>query len=78
MAKFGRPLVSDEEITVAAEAMARASNKLLGGQGARNLAYHVLIAIRAAHFDEQAKLLRNLDADLPTAEDVRGILKPKT
>jgi hypothetical protein len=61
MAKFGCPLVSDEEITVAAEAMGRASNHLLGGQGTRNLAYHVLIALRSAHFDERAKILAVVD-----------------
>jgi len=56
MAKFGCPLVSDEEITAAAEAMAQASGHLIGGQGARNLAYRVLVELRAAHIREAAEL----------------------
>lgn len=56
MAKYGCPLVSDEEITVAAEALSRASNCVIQGQGARNLAYNVLVAVRAAHFREAAEL----------------------
>ena len=56
MAKFGCPLVSDEEITVAAEAISRASNHAVQGQGARNLAYHALIAVRGEHFREAAEL----------------------
>lgn len=56
MAKFGCPLVSDEEITVAAEALSRGSNHAIQGNGARNLAYAALVAVRAAHFDEAAEL----------------------
>lgn len=56
MAKFGCPLVTDEEITVAAEALSRASNHAIQGQGARNLAYHALAAVRGSHFREAAEL----------------------
>lgn len=50
--KYGCPLVSDEEIAVAAEAISRESNGAVQGQGARNLAYRALVAIRLAHFQE--------------------------
>ena len=56
MARYGCPLVTDEEITVAAEAISAASNYAVQGQGARNLAYHALIAVRGAHFQEAAKV----------------------
>lgn len=61
MAKFGCPLVSDEEITVAAEALSKASNHAVQGQGARNLAYHALIAVRGAHFREAAEIKAAVD-----------------
>lgn len=56
MAKYGKPHVSDEEITVAAEAISRGSNYTIQGQGARNLAHAALVAVRAAHFREAAEL----------------------
>jgi hypothetical protein len=56
MAKYGCPFVSDEEITVAAKALSEASNWTVQGQGARNMAYRALLAVRAAHFDEAREL----------------------
>lgn len=53
--KFGCPLVSDEEVTVAAQALSRASNYAVQGQGARNLAYEALIAVRGAYFAERRR-----------------------
>lgn len=50
--KYGRPTVSQEEVKVAAEAISRATNYAVQGQGAMNVAYEALVAVRGAHFDE--------------------------
>jgi hypothetical protein len=59
MAKFGCPLVSDEEIDVAVAALSKNSNHVINGQGARNLAYSVLVALRGAYFDEKRQTIVN-------------------
>lgn len=48
---FGLVRVSDKEIAVAANALTIHSDNLLSEQGARNLAYSVLTALRHAHFN---------------------------
>lgn len=48
---YGLVHVKDCEIDVAVEALRKNSNYLLSETGARHLAYSVLIALRAAHFD---------------------------
>lgn len=46
---FGRPKVTDAEKDVAAKAVSEYTGGLINGQPARNLAYSVLIALRAAN-----------------------------
>ena len=50
---YGVPLVSDEEVAIAADAIKRRTDGLINGQPALNLAYSVLVAVRYAHFNHE-------------------------
>jgi hypothetical protein len=75
MAKYGCPLVSDEEIAVAAEALSKASNHAVQGQGSFNLAYAALTAVRGAHFREAAELKVAVDPVTAENEQMRKIMR---
>lgn len=51
---YGCPLNNSSEHEIAAAAIERSSNHLITGEAAKNLAYHVLSAVRHSHFNWKA------------------------